>query len=272
MKIKEVLLKIVSPLIAPTYNKYIFKKVDRAVICGDTHIPFHDHKILNLLIQVARQQKIKTLFIGGDLTDQKTVSRYLIRQPHTTTKLNEEIIELKNVLEVLFKTFNKIYLIAGDHDERLLKKLSFELNWTTFIESIEKQLVVAGKLEASDYMFAVIKSGNLEWRITHPLRATKRPTTKSLQIASITEQNIIMTHGHTFGMEFVPSGRYLAVNLGCMTDPLKQEYICLRDTGYSKWRRQFATLENGKITIYDEGEQLTDWSKIIASRKKKNES
>lgn len=242
-----------------TYDKFEVIKGD-AMVIGDPHIPCQDTEMMNRMIKIALRDNIRTLIVGGDLTDQKLTSTYQnVNSEKSSRKFDDELMMLLDIIKVLTKTFDNIYLICGDHDSRVLKRLDYVVNWKSLGKLCNKILNVNG-VRSSDYYYCILKSGNQTFRVTHPDRATRRSTTKALNLARKFDQNILQLHGHTYGMEFTENGKYLAVALGCMTEIKHHEYAVIRDVGYPMWRQQFAKIQNGKITIYDKADQLTDWN------------
>jgi len=253
------------------YNKFEVISGD-AMVIGDTHIPFHDIEMMNKMIKIAKRDKITTLIVGGDLTDQKTTSIYPnLNTERVSRKLDDEFSVMFDVLKVLTKTFKQIVLICGDHDSRILRRLDYVMNWKS-LGALCNRILKVNSVRSSDYYYGILKSGNQTWRITHPDRATNRSTTKALKLAHKFDQNILQLHGHNFGMEFTVNAKYLAVSMGCMTDREHHEYVMIRDSAHSVWRKQFAKIQNGKITVFDKNGQLTDWDKELGNlnEKKKN--
>lgn len=252
---------LVQPYDIESYDKFEVIQGD-AMIMGDTHIPYHNVDMMNKMIRIAKRDKIKRLIVGGDFTDQKTASIYLnANTERISRKFDNEMFIMLNVLKILSRTFDEITLIAGDHDMRILKKISYIANWKS-LGKLVNEVLKTNCVRSSDYYYGILQSGDQTWRLTHPDRATRRPTTKALSIARKFDHNVVQFHGHTFGMEFTDNGKYLAVSMGCMTQSESHEYT-MRDVGYPKWRKQFGKIQNGKITIYDESSQLTDWKKEL---------
>ncbi len=248
------LLEKVPDTIAPIYDDYLKPKADIFTVAGDLHIPLHDTKFINYMNSVSKKRQSKILILGGDTTDQKGASRFLDKNTKGKVKLTKEFSMLADFFITESKFFDTIYVIAGDHDERLLKRIDFNDQFEdliNFIVLIVKTEIGNTKIIPSNYMYCIVKSGKSEWRITHPDRATKRPTTKALLLANKFRTNVIQFHGHTYGQEHTTDGKLLAVCLGCMTDIKKHEYTQIRDTGHSMWTNQFGIVENGELRVYD---------------------
>jgi len=89
-----------------------------AMLCSDLHVPFHDPKMIGWLCETARSLGIDQLVIGGDLIDFFQVSKF--RRLHGGgAGVLESLVLTFDLLGVLAGTFRRIYVIRGNHDDRL---------------------------------------------------------------------------------------------------------------------------------------------------------
>lgn len=91
--------------------------VEKVVICGDLHVPFHDERMLGILVG----DSPATLWINGDLLDMYSVSKY--RKEADSVKLQEELAIGRGLLELLSKKFYKVHLVTGNHEERAFNRV-----------------------------------------------------------------------------------------------------------------------------------------------------
>jgi len=239
----------VPETVAPKYDKHLRLYGD-FIVAGDFHIPFQSCEMCDYMVDVAKREKIKELIIGGDFLDEKDLYRLPDQSPDQKAYLNEHLGYAERFLDDLSHYFMRIYWLSGDHDERLLKRVDYRINLPRFVRSFT-DLQEKGKLIVSDYFHCIV---NDSWRISHPDKATRRATTKPLQLVHKYHMNVICLHGHTGGTEWDEGQKYQAIALGCMTDEEKHWYTQVRDTGYPLWRKQFAILKNNKIKICDESD------------------
>lgn len=113
-----------KPQVEETMKKRSYQKV---LMIPDMHVPFHDKKWLDSLLQFAEINKPDTVFIMGDLVDFYAISRF-VKNPLRALKLQEEINVARNVLKRIKATCptSKIVFIRGNHEARLQKYL-----WST---------------------------------------------------------------------------------------------------------------------------------------------
>jgi len=232
--------------IAPAYTDYLKLRGD-FILAGDFHCPYQDIEMCKKMIQVAEEEKIDQLLIGGDFLDERDL--YIIPDQSNVQKawLNQQLAYANDFMGVLSRHFRKIYLISGDHDQRLIKRIDYRINLSTMVKMFTN-LQEKDKLVVSDYFYCII---NDCWRISHADRATQRPTTKPLKLVDKYLMNVIVFHGHNFGIEAHPSQKFLAVSIGAMTNIEKHYYAMRRDVSYPQWRVQFAILKDNKLRVID---------------------
>jgi len=91
----------------------------KALVISDLHIPFHAEDALKITFDYAKDEKVDTVILNGDILDCASVSKFEknIQTPH----LVEEIEQAKEFLTWLRRRFPnaKIYYRLGNHEERL---------------------------------------------------------------------------------------------------------------------------------------------------------
>lgn len=91
----------------------------RALIISDVHVPHHDAGALKVAISYARERKVDTIIINGDLLDFAAVSHY--DKTADVATLKEEIDTCRDVLAMLRRRLPQARIIyrIGNHEERL---------------------------------------------------------------------------------------------------------------------------------------------------------
>lgn len=103
------------------YTKPKAKKKGTALIIPDTHIPYHDQRAYNLMLDVAKDvEDLQEIVILGDYADWYAVNAHG-KHPAFTHVLVEEINQVRKELERLTKMFPKVkkVFVAGNHEHRL---------------------------------------------------------------------------------------------------------------------------------------------------------
>lgn len=85
------------------------------ILAGDFHIPNHRMAPINAMMEYAKKNKIKQLFINGDVMDNTPFSRWL-HEPPTPTDIKRWFDMVKAFLIEMKKHFPIIYWLEGNHD------------------------------------------------------------------------------------------------------------------------------------------------------------
>lgn len=94
--------------------------ISRTGIINDLHVPFHDPKLVKLVLEAFEDIGITRLIINGDFLDMYHVSRYDKKSLPFTT-FEDEIYEGREMLADIRRRFPKIPIIFlyGNHEARL---------------------------------------------------------------------------------------------------------------------------------------------------------
>jgi len=87
-----------------------------AFVTSDFHIPFVDSFLLDLLLSLAEEHDVRTLFISGDVWDCDNYSAFVRLGPAVSFK--EEIKNVREVMKQLLEVFKEIYICRGNHEMR----------------------------------------------------------------------------------------------------------------------------------------------------------
>lgn len=222
------------------YDKYLHVVADKVIVAFDTHIPYHSVPMLNEMLAVAKDRGIKTLVIGGDVIDFKS----LYTKEVQTTKIDwtEEITEACKVLEALCGQFDKVYCIKGNHDNRWTRLLGSDDRVSRLYNLIFKN----PKIKFSPYQFLNI---NNDWQVLHSGNS-KAKLSKLEKIVNITRKSTIAGHSHRWGICIHDSGKEVLCEGLHLTDPLLHEYKSVVKSDFSEWVQGFWILEDNKVYPY----------------------
>lgn len=100
-------------------------KIEKAVVLGDTHIPWHDKRAIDLTLKFIKDFRPDVLFLDGDIMDFFEISRF-IKMPSEgiDTSLQAEVNSTYEILKAIRAALpknSKIYYIFGNHEHRLQK-------------------------------------------------------------------------------------------------------------------------------------------------------
>jgi len=97
--------------------------MEKAVVIGDLHIPFHSKEALKLTLDFMKLFKPDKIFICGDFLDCWDISDF-VRPLHIVERFCDEIEEANYVLDQLQEITKDITYIFGNHEFRLEKYIS----------------------------------------------------------------------------------------------------------------------------------------------------
>lgn len=97
---------------------------EKAICCGDWHIPFHDERLFELFWEFLAYFNPDFIFLLGDLNDWYDLSKF-DKNPKRTGKIKEELaltrLFLKKIHEISPKSTKK--MVKGNHEDRLRRYL-----------------------------------------------------------------------------------------------------------------------------------------------------
>ncbi len=210
-------------------------------VTSDWHIPYFDTQLSDSLLNVCAKKKVRKLIIAGDLLNLDAVSTFLSRN----YDINEELRQAERILQVLSEQFAEVYVIPGNHDFRLARKLEVPISF----EYVLRMFCNARNVATTEYDFVELTSGEKRWRVCHPKNYSQIKGRIAYRLAGKYECNVVSAHGHFFGMVVSESGKYLCVDSGGMFDKGKIDYFW-RTTTYPDWNQGFVLLIDGIPELY----------------------
>jgi hypothetical protein len=235
---------------------------DGFIIAGDAHAPFYSAKWCNRGINVARKFGIKKLLIAGDGLDMHSFSGW-----GADPKLNweDESKAAAAWLWVLYHSFEKIYWLRGNHEDRISRKTDWQVSAIDPIRSLllkhadeigEPFLYDPGKIKVSGYPKCIVDN---EWEVVHPKAYSKLPLRVANSIALKRNMNVIVAHSHHAAQGFSDDGRHVIIDSGGWFDEDLIEYVSKSETTHPNWQPGFVVYKNGCAQLMAR-EPFTDWS------------
>lgn len=231
------------------YNDFATIKTDRAIVLGDSEIPYHDPEIFQLAYSIAQRFDIKTLIINGDFLALDCFSTWAKQIVHKWA-FEEELDPGERILETLLQQFDHIYYNQGNHELRLSHRVDGQMTIGKFLEKF-------AKVQFSEYAFCMLEHGTRQnphapsappepnrTMVVHPKNYSRIPLATARELAAIHHCNILCGHNHHQAMGHDRSGRYFIMDGGCCRDPLHTSYKSLQVTTHPAWNPGFSMILN----------------------------
>ena len=222
------------------------------IIVGDVHVPATDWQFAQLVGRVAERTGINRLIIAGDFFDFSLWSKYPIITAQPSWR--EERDAARVMLADWLATFDEIYTLMGNHDQRLIKWSAAEFDEA----DIWGMVTSNSKLHHSSRGWCNVKSAGVNWRVTHPASYRRGRGSVVNELANKYQTNVIGWHEHHLSKMFDEYGHYVVVNGGMLADPNKFAYVTMNDTTSAAMCKGFVVLQNGTASVMGE-HPFTDW-------------
>jgi hypothetical protein len=229
----------------------VFAEVESIFFTCDYHIPFVHQVLFQRLLDACDDTGVKTLAIGGDFWDCDNYSKFLHITPMTC--FGDEIDEVKKVMKMLLRHFDKIYVCRGNHEKRWLDMNAGRMEMKDLFK-----LAMPSNISEDDYTARVHVTGDdymefmcsgEKWRISHPRNFSCTPLSVVTKLARRHHCNHVGAHGHQMAQGWSEDGVNRVVDGGGLFDPDALEY--LRDTStYARVQNGFYALIDGKLEVY----------------------
>jgi len=285
---------VISESPYPRYDEPLTMEGD-ALVLPDIEFPFHHAEFLNKCLELARAWDIRQCIVAGDLLHFDSLSGWEPnwKTPDTggiTASAESQLVEFaktlgKNQQAKLFgligdigqkteqdgastelaiarrelrglaKQFDKVDLVIGNHEGRLLRAL----NTTLDPEELKRLLELGDKWRIAPYYFSYLISNGEKYCIDHPKSAA---STTAAVLAAKFGCHILMGHSHHFSITTDVSGQYFAAEIGCIVDEARLPYASQRHTRAPAHSLGAAIIRNGCPTILT---RFTDWERLLKS-------
>lgn len=274
------------------FRKEILRVKGNCVVVSDVHYPHHNDEVIEKVLAAGRRHKLKTLVIGGDYFDWDGISRHR-KIKEFDSKIPEIMAGGMKLLADLCKWFEKVYIIKGNHDDRLQRLLETAIEGLNGPQKILMVLQDPKKeFEGLDYRHRFVKimkvwtkhcepkiANKVVWlpgpvieiagpkgldpyRLTHPSIYSKNAPQAERMLWSANVQPILGTHGHIFGVSIAPNGLHPILQFGCATDNFKHLYLYESDTAHPRWVQGFCVIVEGRVKTYTNNPYFLEWSEL----------
>ena len=186
-------------------------RIDRILVLGDTHLPFHDMEVLEQAYEFGKRVKAQKVISVGDLSDQKSWSRFM-KEPDDDSPTVEWSKTQKSAKE-LAKLFPKLTIIPGNHCVRYIKKAKEAGIPVEMLKTFGELFPFDGwEWHTNRKPFVLNNTVFLHGDELSGSVAAK---------AKILGMNVVQGHTHRAAIEYVATFNHklFAMDVGCMVDP-----------------------------------------------------
>lgn len=248
----------------PVYNEYL--RIDEDCIVGnDFHAPFYNAQWCDMFVDVAKAQGITTAVIVGDGLNLGAFSSWGANPEYPWSREQDAAAIW---LHTMRKHFKKIYWLKGNHEHRISRRTENQMGYRELVRALMfraaeitgETLVYNpndGELVFSDYQFSLLGD---KWLLAHPGNYSVIAGRVASTLAEKFRRHIVGAHGHGAGEIQTRDGRFYGIELGCMCDILRTDYIWtggIRTNPF--WQNRFAVYKDGFFDVLDDGTNFARW-------------
>lgn len=232
-------------------GEWVFDWEDFMVI-GDVQLPTTDYDFAMLPAMVAKKhiKKNRKLIIAGDFFNMDAFSTYpkIVSLP----SWEQEKEAARNLLTIYAQTFDEMWMLSGNHEHRLLKRLDGEWN-------IQDALPI-GHVKATALDRCIVKTSNGKYTIVHGQNYSKKSLNNADEYAQKYQSHIISHHEHHAAIGMDRFDRYYIINNGGLFDQKKMAYAQISTNTCANMSQGFTMIKNGYPYLFG---KFTDWKKWL---------
>lgn len=231
----------------PKAEEELTIRTDNIIIMGDIHANYLDEEVFAMVLRFARQNKIKTIVLAGDVINADAFGVFAKIQP--PQNFNLEVRQANLMFAALAKCFDKIYWICGNHDRRIAKIAFGELT----IDHIAD--IVCGtarkKTIVTQYSRMWVEAKTGVWLIAHQKNYSRVKLSVARALASKYGCHVICAHQHHCAVGVSDDGKHVVVDLPCSCH--LPPYKLLETSTMPEWCRGFGYIIRGKYGSWVKG-------------------
>lgn len=236
--------------------------VERAVVVGDIHVPFHDARAVGVALALIEDIAPEHIFLNGDIMDCYAISRFG-KDPRRALELQDEIDQTFDILSKVRAAAPDaaITYIRGNHEARLNAYLSTRAPELSGLRALDIRSLLSLDSLGIEWVEGKGKEAYATWgavKVGHFDRVSQHAgyTAKLL----VDKHNCSLVQGHTHRLASVyrtyPDGRaVVGVESGCLCD-LDPEYVSGPDWAHGL---TVLTKEDGGTRFHVQPVAITDY-------------
>jgi len=248
------------PDVTPRIPPDVWVKFQPWMTLADIHAPNYHKDALTDALLMAKERKIKMAILPGDFVDNAEHSHYPDEARVSGQEAVSEIIhQVYLTLLAITDTFETVYIVRGNHDDRLARKLDKNLGMTDMYKIFTTPPKGSGLPNLYDrlniverYHMYVEGSPTGDWLVAHQLNFSSVRTKVASDLAGQHEINVITSHIHDLGITTSRTkSRHFAVAPGCLADENKMSYKVMRVSTHAPWVLGWAIInEHGLPEVF----------------------
>lgn len=204
--------------------------IERAVVIGDLHVPFHDPKAIAVTLSLIEDLKPEHIYLNGDVIDMYAMSRFS-KDPARALQLQDELDQTSEVLNALRKSAKQanIVMVEGNHELRLRSYLCSRAQELSGLRALDLAELLSLTRHGITYIPSRGRTAYTTYgsvTIGHFDKALKHSAYTAKCIVDERGESIVQGHTHRLGTHYkvMPDRTIVGVEGGCLCD-LTPEYI-----------------------------------------------
>jgi len=229
---------------------------DNAIIIGDIEVPNHSHKYLAQVLFTGMVHNIKTLIIAGDFvaTDQGSLNSWpTIWRLKSDMSYPAACQMACDILNRLSLWFENIYIIEGNHDNRIARATGGEVDLGMMLAETEAQY------SRIAYMWINTSRGMV--KVSHPKNYSKNPVTLCQRLLNTEPRkgHYVIGHCHRMQSGMSEDGLFEMHSIG--TGRAFAKYKDQHDTTHPAWDISFLMMSDNTTNYFTHlGDKVTNWA------------
>ncbi|HEY6022229.1 MAG TPA: metallophosphoesterase [Candidatus Paceibacterota bacterium] len=224
-------------------------------VTADWHIPMYDPAYANKFLQEAKDRGHSDLLIAGDFFNFDALSAYDPKQEDAG--LEKELVEAMSVMRILLETFDNIYYLWGNHDDRMHRALGFKIQFKEAMKmvfgAVGAEALTRIQFTNLDHMWVI--DNEEKYYVCHPKNYTQTPLATARKLASKYNANVITAHSHHCAVGYGVDGEKVCAEVGGLFDKTKTAYL-QRSTTFPTWQQGYCFIEDGRLVVSSPGWQV----------------
>ena len=228
----------------------------KILVLNDMHIPHHDEEIIGQAINLHRDADVVVITEPADMTSKTPFT------PDDTTVFEYELDEILRVFELLDKIFPAVYIISGNHGNRVQRRIQHSLDrdlWFLMDMDIMEVLcrpfahlhpVQGWLVQVNDAVFTHYeRSSKIPQRIANNVYDVIREHRKVFGV-KFPVRLVVQGHNHQHGRNYREHGEVLIASCGHLFKSLPNWY--LRKPNNVSWTKGYM------VVIQEDGQTKFD--------------
>jgi len=231
-----------SPSIVKSLPPLLSIKGD-AVIAGDIHVVSTEHKLIRALAQMGEKYQVPNIILAGDLFNMDLFSSWT--PSGYEVSFEQEQKAATKIIQYLLGSFEKVYYMRGNHDERFMRRLNGQFS----MEGLAKLITPAGikdRVITTERNYMDVHTPTGKWRVVHQYQYSKDKLKVGRRLASKYQCHIICHHQHHCAVGMSDDNRFTVVDNGCLALGSNVAYKELNINDMPEWNVGFGVLKDGR--------------------------